>query len=265
MKGWMTAACALAAGMLLADGAADTNALAKAERRRQRREQRVAQEGGLVEKAAKGGKTIMFTNMQRRVEPAVVETAAQTLAGVVNMPVQTAAGVPAKGALAEAETAAKRGGFGAVVLLVEEKGLPAVLVAPERSWAVVNVTALAEDFPPSEVLAVRVRKELVRAAAWALGAGESMMKPCLMQYAPTVADLDANRTMVPSPDPMMRMVNGGMARGLQTVRRATYRQACKEGWAPAPTNDVQRAIWEKVQAEKERGPSNPLTIAPPKK
>ena len=37
---------------------------------------------------------------------------------------------------------------------------------------------------------------------------------------------------------------------------ATYKRACREGWAPTPTNDVQRAIWEKVHAI----PDKPLTI-----
>jgi len=45
--------------------------------------------------------------------------------------------------------------------------------------------------------------------------------------------------------------------------RATYRRACHLGWAPPPTNDVQRAIWEKIKAEKERGPTKPITIPPP--
>ena len=28
------------------------------------------------------------------------------------------------------------------------------------------------------------------------------------------------------------------------VRRTTYKVACEEGWAPAPTNDFQRAIFD---------------------
>ncbi len=86
-----------------------------------------------------------------------------------------------------------------------------------------------------------------------------------MQYEPTLEALDANRLMLPSPDPVMRMVNGAMARGIDTVRTDTYRRACQEGWAPAPTNDVQRAIWEQVRADKERGPTKPITISPPNK
>lgn len=36
---------------------------------------------------------------------------------------------------------------------------------------------------------------------------------------------------------------------LAKKRRTTYLQAVKEGWAPAPTNDIQRAVWDKVKAD----------------
>ena len=32
------------------------------------------------------------------------------------------------------------------------------------------------------------------------------------------------------------------------VRRTTYKVACEEGWAPPPTNDFQRAIWDATKA-----------------
>ena len=38
--------------------------------------------------------------------------------------------------------------------------------------------------------------------------------------------------------------------------RITYKKACEEGWAPAPTNEFQKAIWEKVHA----APKNPMKI-----
>ena len=36
----------------------------------------------------------------------------------------------------------------------------------------------------------------------------------------------------------------------------TYKEACEEGWAPAPTNEIQKAIWDKVRAT----PKNPMKI-----
>ena len=38
--------------------------------------------------------------------------------------------------------------------------------------------------------------------------------------------------------------------GLASAKRVAYKKACQEGWAPAPTNDIQKAIWDKVMAEK---------------
>lgn len=51
--------------------------------------------------------------------------------------------------------------------------------------------------------------------------------------------------------------------GFEPAVVATYLTACREGWAPAPTNDFQRAIWERALSEKERGPTNPIRILPP--
>ena len=67
-----------------------------------------------------------------------------------------------------------------------------------------------------------------------------------------------------------KKVVGAMARNLNALgfkprRRLTYRRACQEGWAPAPTNEFQKAVWEQVKADKERGPANPITIPPPNK
>ena len=53
--------------------------------------------------------------------------------------------------------------------------------------------------------------------------------------------------------------------GVTPLRKTIYRKACQEGWAPAPTNEYQKAIWDKVRSEKERGPTNPIEIPMPKK
>ena len=45
----------------------------------------------------------------------------------------------------------------------------------------------------------------------------------------------------------------------------TYKQACREGWANAPTNDLQKAVMESVKSEKERGPVNAIEIPMPSK
>ncbi len=49
------------------------------------------------------------------------------------------------------------------------------------------------------------------------------------------------------PQIMGTMLNQAKARGIPLTRRTTYKQAVKEGWAPAPTNDIQRAVWDEVK------------------
>ena len=44
--------------------------------------------------------------------------------------------------------------------------------------------------------------------------------------------------------------------GVSKERRVPYRVACQQGWAPAPTNDYQKAVWEEVHAV----PSDPMKI-----
>jgi hypothetical protein len=44
--------------------------------------------------------------------------------------------------------------------------------------------------------------------------------------------------------------------GVTQPEFTTYRKACKEGWAPTPTNDVQKAIWDRIHAT----PKNPMKI-----
>jgi len=50
--------------------------------------------------------------------------------------------------------------------------------------------------------------------------------------------------------------------GMAAPKLVPYLKACQEGWAPVPTNDYQKAVWERVRSEKERGPANGLRIEP---
>ncbi len=49
------------------------------------------------------------------------------------------------------------------------------------------------------------------------------------------------------PQIMGTMLNQAKALDIPFARRTTYKQAVKEGWAPAPTNDIQRAVWDSVK------------------
>ena len=151
---------------------------------------------------------------------------------------------------------------GCLITLAEQNGAPTILVAPEDPWAAVNVKNLMKDNPTPEVLKTRIRKELWRAFAFAMGAANSQMQPCLMRPVFSLKDLDAEKVAILSPEPLMGISQTAERLNFATSRRVTYKTAVVEGWAPAPTNDVQRAICEKVKAEQSESPSNPLKIRP---
>ena len=50
--------------------------------------------------------------------------------------------------------------------------------------------------------------------------------------------------------------------GIPHTQKVFYKKALEEGWAPPPSNDFQRAVWENFKADKERGPTNPIRITP---
>ena len=51
------------------------------------------------------------------------------------------------------------------------------------------------------------------------------------------------------------------AHGMTQARIASYLKACREGWAPAPTNEYQKAVWDKVHEM----PTEPIKIKYEKK
>ncbi len=151
---------------------------------------------------------------------------------------------------------------GCLITLVEKDNYPTLLIAPEEPWAVLNVKNLRKDNPSDELLKTRIVKELIRAFGFAMGASNSSIQPCLMRPIFTLGDLDAEKVSTLSPDPLMGVSLTVDRLNFARPKRATYKRACQEGWAPAPTNDVQQAIWDKVKAEQAQVPTKPIKITP---
>ena len=216
--------------------------------------------GGFVMRPAQG-KSICFANAQSMVAENVLQSAAQEISRAVGINITVsrlddANADPAS--LRDKQTAAV-----VVVRAVKEASGPTMVVAPENAWAVLDVGALAKDGAASEVLVERVRKELWRTTAIMLGASDSTFRPCLLEPVHSLAELDALKAKTICPEPYGSIQRNAKALGCGSPVYATYRAACREGWASAPTNAVQKAIWEEVRADKERGPTNPITIPPP--
>ena len=132
------------------------------------------------------------------------------------------------------------------------------IVAPEDGWAKVGIGRLVSDSPNPDWRARRLKLALLRAIGNAMGVGYSMYQPCVMGRVRNLSDLDDIKTDKLSPEGENNFEECGKAFGIGKIEYCTYRTACEEGWAPAPTNEVQQAIWDKVHEM----PSAPIKIKP---
>lgn len=145
-----------------------------------------------------------------------------------------------------------------VIKVIDDPAKPSLLVAPDDSWATVNVANLVNDLKTDEAkakfLPLRTRKQILRAFVNAAAAGGSAWKKNILDCA-NLRDLDYWGEFLPL-DALDRAMFHMKARGLLPARVVTYRTACYEGWAPAPTNDVEKVIWD----EAHEIPSDPIKI-----
>ena len=144
------------------------------------------------------------------------------------------------------------------VVVVDDPETPAVLVAPENQWAIVNVSKIDKGLQPgplyARLFAARCRKEIIRTFSLLCGGGASQFAGNMMGTS-SIEELDSVQEFIPI-DMERRWTDYLAGHGVKPAYIRTYQQACKEGWAPTPTNDTQRAIWNKVHAI----PDRPITI-----
>ena len=258
------AVAAMAAGIVLADAAPPSPAdSAPAERQRRRKRRRITPEmqmqkfGGFVF-ARYDGRHCYVMNAQKRVPAEVFAWFEGQITQVLSLPVRVEecemAGTDSFSPIRTAWSGERK--TGAVVSVVDIPGWTSLLVAPEDGWAQINVAALAKDNPSAEVLEARVKKELWRGFVMLFGGGNSNLPGDVMRPISSLADLDRHPNLVSGPEPFNAVLNGARARGITMVRRTTYKAACQEGWAPAPTNEFQKAIWDEAR----KLPTEPIKI-----
>ena len=143
----------------------------------------------------------------------------------------------------------------AEIELIERNDASVLTLMPEEFKATINVSALATDSATPDVIALRLQKEMSRAGLFLMGSGCS--RGDITKPIRGLKELDALQLFPPHPETLMHLNAKGIA-GVQLIRFASYDQACREGWAPAPTNDVQKAIWDEVHAI----PTEPIKIKP---
>ena len=140
------------------------------------------------------------------------------------------------------------------LFVIDDPTMPNVLVAPENRWAAVNVAPLKSDKEP--FFRARVLKELTRGFAMLCGASDSQFPGALTSAITKVEDLDHHADYRLPVDLFARFKKYMKPFGVTPGNIETYETACCQGWAPAPTNDVQKAIWDKVHEP----PKTPMKI-----
>jgi hypothetical protein len=137
------------------------------------------------------------------------------------------------------------------VFVIENSKLPRLLSAPEEGWSIVNIDSLINS--SEKVIFNRINKEVIRATSLATGCAN--VGGCMQQ----VVDVNSLDALISDSFPInmrAQIYKSIESFGIEPRIEASYKVACQQGWAPAPTNDIQKAIWDKVHA----APKNPIKI-----
>ena len=214
--------------------------------------------GGEVEKRTSEDGVFVFANAQKRVPSSVITPIAEELREFLMLAIDVR-DIEGTVSVSNASKRLRDMNASAAVFVVDDPTLPTtVLAAPESGWAILNVAALAADGSKGRWLTERVKKEIWRSFGYVNGAGEA---DCMMHPIFSLKQLDSLQAGGISPEPLGKIAWHLGVLGMREIRRGTYLTACEEGWAPAPTNDVQKTIWDKVH----QLPTNPLPLVKPAK
>ena len=206
--------------------------------------------------AAKG--RYAFVNCQKRLDMKLVRGMANGLKGDFCWNIECIEGTSDIATTKQAITEKAKIGALAATFFIDNAEMPLLTIAPEANVAVINVRELTADNPKTILTDNRLVREAMRAFALSLGAGYSTYEAGVMQPISSAADLDRFSANFMPPDSANSVLQTGMRIGFKPYRRTTYKRACREGWAPAPTNEFQKAVWDKVHAM----PTEPIKIKP---
>ena len=142
----------------------------------------------------------------------------------------------------------------ASLFIIDDPAMPMSLVAPEAKWAMINVAPLKTS--KDVFFKARVKKQLTRGFCFLGGAVSSQYPQALTECVTKAEQLDKYVDEKLPFDIMQRFATYLPGYGVTPYRLQTYKKACEEGWAPQPTNDVQKVIWDQIH----QVPTNGLEI-----
>ena len=202
--------------------------------------------GGIVEDPKSGKGALVIVNAQNRLPADDLRQVCKEITDALNRRLRL------EPATADFDPAEARKAFGADVALtvVDRPGRPVSLIALEDRWAAVNLAALPSDGD----FAALAKREVLRTFAVVSGGYIAQFPDTLMSARDlkgvAAAELYVTADVTRRQDVFLDSI------GVTAVVSGSYTRACREGWAPVPTNDVQRAIWDEVHAI----PKKPIKI-----
>ena len=139
-----------------------------------------------------------------------------------------------------------------VVMLVNAgSDSPRLSVFPEDRIGLIN----ADRFSPI-LLDKLLLREIWRTIGFTGGSGYAPYRGCVMQPAFNDNEIAGLMGDVLQPMTLQPFRKFEDRFKMKRTRMVPYELACEQGWAPAPTNAIQKAIWDKVHA----APKNPMKI-----
>ena len=143
------------------------------------------------------------------------------------------------------------------VVFVSDDSQPPSVIVPEERYAVVNFARYSDGLKLPED-DTKYRRRCARAALKALvllcGGGSSRYPGHVAAaHAPQELDFAHDKLPIDIQESIKKYLG---AAGVTPLKRTIYQRACQEGWAPPPTNEYQKAIWDEVR----KLPTKPLQI-----
>lgn len=244
----------LAASAVIAANAEATNKVRKVRsdaERRARFERRILErEGGWVNDMRNQEGWIAVLNAQKKVGKEHVDLGAKRIERELKVPIKVIDSDQSI-SLGNAQDVFSKVKANLAVFVVENDELPGLVVVPEKRYAFVNVREYAGGFQ-----AQRVRHEVSRAICFICGSGIVADRTVVNGPVTKQEQLGYICDDMFSMETTMNMINVLRYFNVTPYKRLTYREACQEGWASPPTNEFQKAVWDKVH----QLPTKPIKI-----
>lgn len=215
--------------------------------------------GGFIKIEASGAQ-VRVVNAQGRIPLEVIQNEVDKLSQPLRYKIYTSSEKIEKGnAELWASQLLLNTNVASVIVVIDEEGRPPLVLAPEARWAILNVKALESKTTDNQTLRARFVKEFWRTYGFLMGGAYSDKDTCVMLPVFKPEDLDSLKLQTLGVEAVIKMRHYATSFGINPMRMQLYRKACEEGWAPKPTNELQRAVWEDVEAKKAGNPTPPAT------